>query len=244
MITVILNGFRRPQNLTLQMEALEKQTVKPTEVLVWYNHPGDEPVNRDIIERYDTCYSRKNFGVWSRFFLGFNASNPYVCVFDDDTIPGSKWLENCLNTMEKREGLLGTNGMRWIDTNKSYYDSRFDRVGWHSQNKEIEEVDIVGHSWFFKREWLSYFTRELHDPVENKLHGEDMHFSYMLQKYANIPTLVPPHPIDDIEMWGSTRGIELGCTPQAVARTPNINEKFNNYFTKQRRAGWKLVEEH
>ena len=66
----------------------------------------------------------------------------------------------------------------------------------------------------------------------------------MLQKYANIPTLVPPHPKRDKEMWGSIRGIELGCTPQAVARTPNINEKFNNYFTKQRRAGWKLVEEH
>jgi hypothetical protein len=32
-----------------------------------------------------------------------------------------------------------------------------------------------------------------------------MHFSYMLQKYANIPTYVPPHPRNNKELWGSTK---------------------------------------
>ena len=44
-ITVILNGFRRAENLNEQLEALQNQTIKPDEILLWYNNPnnGTEP---------------------------------------------------------------------------------------------------------------------------------------------------------------------------------------------------------
>ena len=41
MITVILNGYKRGDNLNEQLEALKNQTVKPDEILLWYNNPGD-----------------------------------------------------------------------------------------------------------------------------------------------------------------------------------------------------------
>lgn len=239
--TAILNGFRRPENLSLQLEALHNQTLPPDEILVWYNNPGEDyALNREVLETQKTTYSSKNFGVWSRFFHALNARNTYVCVFDDDTIPGSKWIENCLDTMKKREGLLGTNGMRW---NFDTYQGSCTRFGWINPKPEIVEVDIVGHSWFFKREWLSYFTRELHSPAKHQLHGEDMHFSYMLQKYANIPTLVPPHPEDDKSMWGSIKAEELGENDEAISWNPNNYKKFCQFYRKQKLAGWKLVME-
>ena len=41
MITAILNGYKRGDNLNEQLEALKNQTVPPDEILLWYNNPGD-----------------------------------------------------------------------------------------------------------------------------------------------------------------------------------------------------------
>ena len=104
MITVILNGYKRGDNLNEQLEALRNQTVKPDEILLWYNNPGDNDLlNYDIGMEIPVAYCNYNFGVWARFYFAMNARNPYVVVFDDDTIPGKRWLENCMKTMEKEK---------------------------------------------------------------------------------------------------------------------------------------------
>ena len=125
-ITVILNGYKRGNQLNEQLEALSKQTVKPTEILVWYNNPGNNDINYEIGTQVPVAYCNYNFGVWARFAYAFMAKNPYVCVFDDDTIPGVKWLENCLKTMETHEGLLGTVGLLYQNPlpphQSSYYE--------------------------------------------------------------------------------------------------------------------------
>jgi len=254
MITVILNGYKRGKQLNEQLEALEKQTVKPSEILVWYNNPGTDDINYDIGTKVPVAYCNYNFGVWARFAYAFMAQNPYVCVFDDDTIPGSKWLENCLNTMENHEGLLGTVGLLYTNPlppeQSSYYES-YIRYGWipGGQSNVPIQVDLVGHSWFFKKEWLSHMWREIPNPKYNTC-GEDMHFSYMLQKYANIPTYVPPHPIDDKEMWGSLKGSEYGGDNNSMWETNQLSiqgtpfkQLMNEYFHEQRKKGWKLINE-
>jgi GT2 family glycosyltransferase len=115
MITVILNGYKRGENLNEQMEALKNQTLPPDEILVWYNNPGDNDlINYDIGTEVPVAYCNYNFGVWARFAYAFMAKNPYVCIFDDDTIPGRRWLENCMETMKTHEGLLGTLLKIWM----------------------------------------------------------------------------------------------------------------------------------
>ena len=92
-------------------------------------------------------------------------------------------------------------------------------------------------------------VRELPDPKYNTC-GEDMHFSYMLQKYAGSKTFVPPHPRSDIEMWGSTKGATYGgdanslweSNQRSVDGTP-FKQLMNQYFNEQRQKGWKLVNE-
>ena len=253
MITAVLNGFRRPNNLNEQLEALRNQTVPPDEILLWYNNPGETEINYDIGTEIPTAYCNYNFGVWARFYFAMNARNPYVCVFDDDTIPGTQWLENCMTTMNLHNGLLGTVGLLYSPplppTQSSYYEP-YNRYGWVAggNNETTVQVDLVGHSWFFRKEWLSFMTRELPDPKYNTC-GEDMHFSYMLQKYAGINTYVPPHPISNKELWGSVRG-QYGAdavamwesNPQSVDGTP-FKHAMNDYFREQRLKGWKLVNE-
>ena len=255
MITVILNGYKRGSNLDEQLEALEKQTVKPAEILLWYNNPGEgAEINYEVGTKIPTAYCNYNFGVWARFSFAFNARNPYICVFDDDTIPGSRWLENCVETMKTREGLLGTVGLLYLNPlppqAASYYEP-YRRFGWPAEgnNSKTIQVDLVGHSWFFKKEWLSYMYRELPDPKYNTC-GEDMHFSYMLQKYAGIKTYVPPHPVEDRELWGSLKGGLYGGDQNSLWETNQLSIEgvpfkalMNQYFHEQRIKGWKLVNE-
>lgn len=253
MITAILNGYKRGNFLDEQIDALKNQTIPPTEILVWYNNPGTEyPINHQISNTVPVAYCNTNFGVWARFAYALMAKNPYVCVFDDDTIPGRKWLENCLNTMKTHEGLLGTIGLLYMNPlppELSYYTEHYVRFGWDGNNDVPVEVDFVGHSWFFKKEWLSHMFRELPDPKYN-LCGEDMHFSYMLQKYGNIKTFVPPHPRHDREMWGSLKGWEYGSGRTALWETNPagldgvpVQTAGSIFFREQRMKGWKLINE-
>jgi len=255
MITVILNGYKRPNNLDEQLEAIKNQTLQPTEILFWYNNPMDDTdINYNIGTEIPGAYCNYNFGVWARFAFAFMAKNPYVCIFDDDTIPGRRWLENCMETMKTHEGLLGTVGLIYpqpLPSEQSSYYEPYVRVGWpdRGNNEETLQVDLVGHSWFFKKEWLSHMWREIPDPKYNTC-GEDMHFSYMLQKYAGIKTFVPPHPINNKELWGSIKGATYGGDINSLWETNQISiggvpfkQLMNQYFREQRLKGWRLVYE-
>ena len=154
-ITVILNVYKRTNNLLKQIDAINAQTIKPKQILIWQNKGNNELPKNIFSKPYISC-NNFNYGVWARFAFAFNAKTEYICVFYDDTIPGRKWFENCLNTMENHEGLLGTRGLRF--KSKVRYSPNI-CYGWDNPNINTEKVDIVGHSWFFKREWLGAFWR-------------------------------------------------------------------------------------
>lgn len=233
-ITVILNGYLRPQFLAEQIESVKNQTVQPTEIMLWQN--ATEGFDPDITNNITVAASNKNLGVWARFAYALNAKTEYICIIDDDTIPGSKWFENCLNTMETHEGLLGTIGLIY-KSNHNYLEHS--RWGWDYPNEEVVRVDIVGHCWFFKREWLSAFWREL-PPLGFEYIGEDMHFSYTIQKYLGLNTYVPPHPVSDKQMWGSLKGWPLGNVHPSSAIPGRINA-MDRYYRLLIQKGFKII---
>lgn len=244
-ITVILNGYKRGKNLDKQIESLQKQTVRPDDIMLWYNNPGEGiEVNNEAVAKTKAAVSNENWGVWARFYYAMNAKTKYICVFDDDTIPGEKWLENCLNTIKTHRGLLGTVGLVY-ESKENYFDNV--RYGWVNPNEEVKEVDIVGHSWFFEKEFLTAFCREL-PLLDVKICGEDIHFSYTLQKYFGLKTFVPPHPKNDKSMWGSLKGEELGIDKHAIScqHIVDFNGNFlhgvNDYFKECQKNGWQLIK--
>jgi hypothetical protein len=234
-ITVILNGYKRPQFLNEQINAIQNQTIKPKEIMLWQNN--SEGFENIIPDNIVTAVSNKNLGVWARFSYALNAKTEYICIFDDDTIPGSKWFENCLETMKTHEGLLGTIGLIYQYPNRYRPNTRY---GWDNPNEETIQVDIVGHCWFFKREWLTSFWREL-PPLGIDIVGEDMHFSYTLQKYLGLNTYVPPHPKDDKEMWGSIKGWEMGTEKNALSFNESNIHLMDYYHSLLVNKGFKLI---
>jgi hypothetical protein len=233
-ITVILNGYLRPEFLSTQLESIKNQTIQPKEIMLWQNH--SEGFDENVTNELTTAKSNKNLGVWARFAYALNAKTEYICVFDDDTVPGKKWFENCLNTMETHEGLLGTIGLIY-DSPHNYL--QHIRVGWDVPNEETTRVDIVGHCWFFKREWLTAFWRELR-PDGFDYVGEDMHFSYSIQKYFGLNTYVPPHPKNDVEMWGSTLGWHFGNV-RPTSALPGRMQEMNAYYNHLISNGFKII---
>lgn len=243
-VTVILNGYKRPHVLREQYDAIMAQTIKPKEIMFWHNHSDvAHEFDKEIIDGCVSFIGNSNLGVWSRFAFALMAKTKYVCVFDDDTVPGNRWLENCYEHNKVNRGLYGTVGI--VFESPRGYNGPYYRVGWPSANDTLEKVDMVGHSWFFERELLTAFWRELPDPKFIRC-GEDIHFSYALQKYMGIDTYVPPHPISDLSVWGSIpdKAIRYGTEPCAISNSQNNEDvKMNEYIILAREKGYRFVRE-
>ena len=212
-ITVVLNVYRRTDYLNHQINKVYEQSIKPKDLFIWVNHHED---NQDFDfsehEKRGWKIFRNNFN-WKyhgRFAAAQLARTEYVAMFDDDTIPGSKWFENCIKTIEQYNCIAGSAGIRLIHSGYStiYKDENeqlkvkhtHDRVGWSNKNEKPIEADLVGHASVFKKEWLKYMWSEEPRTWEN---CEDIQFSALAKIYGNIRTICPPHPADDIELHGS-----------------------------------------
>ena len=239
-ITVILNAYRRPYNLKMQIEAIRNQTVKPKQIWLWINaHKDNEGFDFKSLDVDRVFHNDFNWKFYGRFAGALLADTEYLALFDDDTVPGSKWLENCMNTMQTHEGILGSAG---IILNDIYY-VKHDRCGWPTHNPEVTEVDLVGHAWFFKREWLKYLWQEKPTTWDN---GEDIQFAFMAKIHGGIATYCPPHPPNDKEMHGSILGNELGIDNKATSTNSTISHQ--QFFSERDmcvqaglRKGWQTV---
>ena len=139
---------------------------------------------------------------------------------------------------EKRKGFT----LCAKDENGYYPLVYHDKYGWNNPNSEIMEVDIVGHSWFFKREWLSCYWRELPDIKSSSFVGEDIHFSYTLQKYLNLSTYVPPHPKNNKSLWGSTYdyAMTIGTDNNAISYNSERQKEMSDSLVSYINNGFKL----
>jgi glycosyltransferase involved in cell wall biosynthesis len=234
-VAVVLNVYKRASIFRDQLNAINNQTIKPIEILVWEN--GNETVPPDLKDGIKIARSNHNFGVWARFAYALNASADFICVLDDDTIPGNRWIENCLQTIKETPGLLGARGV--IFDNKHSYSMNHD-VGIYKPNEQTTQVDIVGHSWFFKKEWLYKFWSNADEKFQNELAGEDIHFAYVMQKFLGLPTLVPKHPIQDMSLWGANPKLskKYGSGIESISISPSSLKKFENALKHYRNLGF------
>jgi hypothetical protein len=78
--------------------------------------------------------------------------------------------------------------------------------------------------------------------------GEDMQLSYFAQKYGGVKTYVPPHPINDISLWGShpDKGTIYGQDTNAnsVDKFRSHMDERNRIVKEQLKRGWKLVTQN
>src|SRR5579872_6347461 len=229
-ISVVLNTYKRLNHIDEQIISVREQTIKPIEIIIWNNSEQDLPIDITSYGIHITVFnSSKNMGVWARFFAVYNCIGEYVAIFDDDTIPGNMWFQNCINCMKDKMGLYGTTGYRF--SNISYYHNLIG-IGWREGGcyDSIEEVDIIGHAWFFKKEWMKYFVNDLPDLNKFKLAGEDLHLSYTFKKYGGIRSYIAIHPPNDRNLWGSNKGMQYGTESVALYLLPDSRQRFEDAY--------------
>ena len=240
-ITCILNVFKRVEYFEDQLNAILNQSIPPKKIIIWNNN-SDVNMSSYASDNIIVLNSSQNLGVWARFFSQyFLLSGEYVCVFDDDTIPGCNWFKNCVETINKYNALLGTIGVIFDEGDTYKYNLRY---GWSSGCDHAKMVDIVGHSWFFRKEWITTFIKELPNIDQKYLTcGEDIHLSYVLQKYLNIPTIVPPHPWTDITLWGAdnNKSWKYGTDENALCKQAGWHLRYNDAFKNYISNGFETI---
>lgn len=244
-VSVVLSLYKRPHNLREQINAIKEQSLKPTEILIFQDgvSDGDKvPFPEELRSEFDRIETKtENVGVWGRFKFAQEANNQYVCLFDDDTIPGERWLENCHYNMQLQEGLYGTNGVICLSARD--YPKRIINVGWRNPNKKLKQVDFVGHSWFFKKEWLGNLFNAPKKVQDLKICGEDMSFSYQILKERDIKTFVPPHPLKKPDLFGSKPLLaeKYGTSPEALSCNNENRAKYNLAMNVLVDDGWVTI---
>ena len=240
-VTAIMTVFKRGNNFPSQMEAVLGQSLPVQKILVLENGENEVSVHgNDLVTK---VRSDENLGVWARFSLALMAETEYIWILDDDFLPGSKWLENVMQTeLLTGEALFGSRGL--IFKSKHNY-LEYQEVGTHSPNKEAAQVDIVGHNWIFKRKFLADFWGQYSRAFPSRFAGEDIHISYSLQRNKSIKTIVPPHPSDDIEMWGEkpTGAVSGGTGSEAISQSAEGLKRFEKALKHYRKLGFETVLE-
>jgi len=239
-ISIILNVYKRPEYLERQIKSILNQSIKinPENIHIWYNksdkaqyHPTDKKINTYICN-YNTKF-------WGRFTIPLLCTTKYIAIFDDDILPQKDWLKNCVESMEKQEGIYGGSGV--IVNKNGYYPNK--KIGWNGlHSNKIERVDLVGHAWFFKQEWVKYLWMEKPYTWDN---GEDIMFSYLIQKYVNINTYVPPHPDNNRIIWCTdySYSAKVGNDENAfyLSNTNNHYNVRNNVVKFCINKGWNII---
>lgn len=244
-VSVVLNLYKRPYALPLQLEAIKNQSLKPKEILLYQDgvFEGIE-IPKECKEIFDSIeISQVNKGVWERFRFAKKAKSPFVCVFDDDIIPGRDYLANCFYQMRQQEGLYGAIGIV-LQKPENYPNRDFIRLGWANPNESRVEVDFVGHSWFFKKEWLDDLFAGTQTLQDFKIAGEDMGFSLALQR-KGIKTFVPPSPYKKPHLWGNNPQQEAYFVDDEVAlfNTAGVRLKYNDAMNKIIKLGFKILKD-
>ncbi len=245
-VDVVLTCYKRPQILKQQLDAIKNQTLAPRRIFLYQdgiNGYYKVELNDKILNEFDAYkIAETNGGVWKRFeFAKEICKSPYVCLFDDDTIPGARWLENChMNSLQNR-GVYGTNGV--LLTKPEKYPQNFLNVGWHRANSKTCAVDLVGHSWFFEREYLKPMLAKPYSK-KYKFVGEDMTLSFSAAEQG-FGTYVPQHPVKILSLWGSLPefGWQYGDDEIAIHKNSANAQMMLDVLKEIRASGWKCLLE-
>lgn len=196
-VTTVLSCYKRPQYLLEQIDNIRNQTVKSD---IWVDYTLVDGVHQVKLPN-DIKVSYRNHNLYhiGRFFYALSVPTEYVFICDDDMMPGSNYLQHCIDLIEQEDCVVTGYGLV-LDTSKPGYNPS-QRLGWHSipLNEPIN-VDMAGQSWFMKKSTLKYIAYE--EPY-SYLNGEDLHFSYMLKKYSNIPIKVASHKQNEPHNWSN-----------------------------------------
>ncbi|WP_447529196.1 hypothetical protein [Vreelandella sp. TE19] len=185
--TAIITLYKRQDYLPEQLMAIKNQSIPPDSIIIIQNENHIE-IDPFIIQKFNLKVIRSDINsLYFRWIVGYLVDSCYVCVFDDDVIPGSRWIESCFAASRKFNALVGPSGRRAAPKKKE--------KAWKSiENLSVntyEFCDWVCNSYFFKKEWIKYVVEASRYGNTQKTF-DDIQLATTLKMYGDINTVVPP----------------------------------------------------
>lgn len=237
-IGIVLSAWRRTHLLQDQLEAIRRQSIPATEVLIWHNPCEGQSEDWSFLRDNEHLISTTlNRGVWGRFAILGLLDTDFIHVIDDDTMPGHDWLLNCVETFDglPEHSVLGTCGRVFPEGTR---DSAAP-VGWQNPMDRIVHADVLNHSWFFSQALAKKFVATYRYGMTC---GEDYAICVLARKHGGV-VACPPHPPNDLARWGSLRGMELGADRHALYLRKGEEDKKQLVHDAMRQSGWKVATE-
>ena len=190
-LTVLLTVYKR-KTLGIQLEALDAQSVRPKNVVVYHDESHRKIPKRRLIRRgIDVTENSFNTKFLGRFAYLINAPTEWVAVLDDDIIPGRLCLENYLSQAQETDGIIG--GMGRVARTNPQMESLIQPPDVGTRPQPVL-VDFVGHMWLFRKAQL--FDMFAIPPVTYQT-GEDMHLCFSSKLRSGISSYAAGQRSDD-----------------------------------------------
>lgn len=192
----VITLWKRVEYLEEQLDAVFGQSVPPEKVILIQNeYHFDIPNDIRSRDRVEVIQSGLN-SLYTRWIVGYLADAKFVCVFDDDVIPGSNWIQSCIRASEKHNALVGPSGRRAKPSETPAWES-VETVG--SNDDAI--CDWVCNSYFFQTAWIKYIVEARRYRGSHKTF-DDIQLATTLKALGNINCVVPAQPGSDERLNG------------------------------------------
>lgn len=198
-LTVLLAYSTRPELIAVQHRLLSTQSVQPRAVFAHVN-PSDKieipPAAMAMIDAIPNTRPNVDIGAWARWGLVATVGTEFVCIIDDDCMPGPRWFELALAKIQATEGdsIVCAAGI-------VYRSDRFDDialVGPEAPPATEVDVDVGRGAWFMR---TSTARRVLAEEPAWPMLSTGLHVASVVQALEGFTTVLPYSPADRAG-WG------------------------------------------
>jgi glycosyltransferase involved in cell wall biosynthesis len=231
--SLIVPSYRRPADLKRCLMAIQKQSIKPGEVIIVYQSIDHETVN--LVEEFTalmnnlTRVSVEEPGQVAALNAGLAAAKgEVIAITDDDAAPHEHWLETIVGHFMKNPSVGGVGGRDWIYINGAICDGKASIVGkvyWfglakgshHLGTGGIRNVDILkGANMSYRREAILGLKFDTRLRGKGAQVDNDMAFSLQVKKRGWLLIYDPNVSIDHFlsDRFDEDQRFEFNCIAQ------------------------------
>lgn len=226
-LAVILSSHMRPQMTEQQLLKLRQQTIHAKRI-VFLVSPGLS-ANEALLSSQETVRTSFPFTPWRRFYEAAMQDAEWVAILDDDTIPGSRWLEAALDYLkDNTNDVVAARGVKLDDSLGEHM------VGPGQEPQEITEVDYGENGWVLSRQKLVDLLG-MDILGSNGAFGWSVHLGWAAKQQGGKTVVLP---------YGTqTAGMLQGPARDTVSlrRAPIWADKHHEILRHYRNAGWLLA---
>ncbi len=246
--SAIITMWKRKDYLAEQLAAINAQSIPPEEIIIILNESNlRESMIREI-GGPDIKIIRSDINsLYSRWAISYIAKGDYISVFDDDVVPGKKWIANAIRACARYNAVVGPAGRVYNESGlHGYY--KMVTPGGNSQNSiDCSETDVycdwICNSYLFKREWVGHILSSLRHNESFKTF-DDIQLATSLYLSGGIQCVTPMQPKSDPDLHGSLQH-DYGNDSHAIWKN-NSSKHFaerKEYITSLIRGGYTPVQQ-